>query len=328
MGGPVARRILEAGFHVLVLDRNPNVQRGFVELGATAGDSPAQIARESDVVIAALPTPEDVHSVALGEEGVRDGIREDGIFADISTCGPETIQEIASALRPKGAWAVDAPVSAGQPGSPPGVHEVMVGGPRVVFDRLLPVLAAFGDQIIHTGGVGTASVCKVAHQVIGAGVAQSIAEGLTLAVKAGVEPQVVWEAVRRGLIGRMQVLHEEVPYTVFSGNYEPGIFTTTLLSKDVGLGIGLGQKYNVPLPVSSVVQQMLLHSLNQGWGSTSGYAVSCRLQEQASGVSLRCDGVDPREAGSYISTHGPSFQEVPVAHSQTLSSMERGGLQQ
>jgi 3-hydroxyisobutyrate dehydrogenase-like beta-hydroxyacid dehydrogenase len=303
MGGPVAEHIQAAGFPMVVYDLREDAVQAFVTRGARAAASPADVARLSDVVISALPTPGIVEAVALGRAGVLEGIKPDGVYIDISTGGPDLIRRIAERFREKGAWALDAPVSAGQPGAAPGIHEVMVGGNREVVERIRPVLAAYGDQIIYTGDVGTASICKLVHQLIGCGVTQAIAEGLSLGVKSGVDVQVVWDAVRRGLVGRMHMMHEQIPENVFPGAYEPATFTLTLLRKDIGLATALGREHNVPLPVSNLVEQIIVQAINRGWGEGSGYMVTYRLQEEAAGVSLQASGIDPQQSARYISTH-------------------------
>lgn len=200
---------------------------------------------------------------------------------------------------------MDAPVGAGQPGARnSGVHEVMAGGERAVFERIRPVFEAYGDQIIHTGDLGSGCVCKLVHQLIGSGFSQVIAEGLTLGVKAGVDLRIVWEAVRRGLAGRLHTLHQGVPATVFNGRYtEPSSFTLSLLRKDVGLATELARSLDVPMPVSSLVEQMLIQSVNRGWGEGAAYTVTFQLQEEAAGAQLRLPGIDAGEATRYISTN-------------------------
>ena len=303
MGGPVAEQIQAAGFPMVVFDVSEAATKAFVARGARRASSAAEAASLSDVIITALPTQHIVEAVALGSGGILDGIRPDGVYVDISTGGPDLIRHIAERFRTKGAWALDAPVSIGQPGAPPGVHEVMVGGPEDVVERIRPILAAYGDQIIYTGEVGTASICKLVHQLIGCGVSQAIAEGLSLGTKSGVDVRVVWDAVRRGLVGRMHMLHEQVPENVFTGVYEPATFTLTLLRKDLSIATALGRQHNVPLPVSQLVEQIIIQAVNRGWGDASGYTVTYKLQEEAAGVSLRADGIDPAQAAKYISTH-------------------------
>jgi 3-hydroxyisobutyrate dehydrogenase len=288
---------------MIVYDVSESAIGPFLRNGAQQAISPAELAAHSDVIISALPTERIVEEVALGPSGVLEGIRGGGIYVDISTGGPDLIRRIAERFRAKGAWAIDAPVSAGQPGAASGVHEIMVAGEPEVVERVRPVLEAYGDQIIHTGPVGTACICKLVHQLIGCGVTQAIAEGLSLGTKAGVETRVVWDAVRRGLVGRMQMLHQQVPESVFPGEYEPARFTLTLLRKDLSIATALGRQHNVPLPVSNLVEQIIIQAINRGWGEASGYTVTYKLQEESADVSLRVTGVDPVQAASYISTH-------------------------
>jgi 3-hydroxyisobutyrate dehydrogenase len=303
MGGPVAGHIQRAGFRMVVCDVRAEAVEPFAAAGAEPAATPAQVARAADVIFTALPTPRDVEAVASGPSGVLDGIRPGSVFVDISTTSPDVIRALEPRFREREAWIVDAPVSAGQPGAAPGIHEVIVGGEPDVVERLRPIFEAYGDQIVYTGPLGSASTCKLIHQMIGAGVAQAIAEGLSLGVKAGLDGRVVWDAVRRGLIGRMQVLHEQVPRSVFPGTYEPATFTLTLLRKDVGLATALARQLDVPLPVTSLVEQILVEALNHGWGNGAGYAVPFKLQEERAKVDLRAPGVDPDAAGRYISTH-------------------------
>ena len=303
MGAPVAGHIQVAGFPMIVYDVNEAALAPFLRKGAQQAASPAELAANSNVIISALPTERIVEAVALGPEGVVEGIREGDVYVDISTGGPDLIRRIAERFQAKGAWAIDAPVSAGQPGSAAGIHEIMVAGEPEVVERIRPVLEAYGDQIIHTGPVGTAAICKLVHQLIGCGVSQTIAEGLSLGTKAGVETRIVWEAVRRGLVGRMQMLHQQVPESVFTGEYEPARFTLTLLRKDLSIATALGRRHNVPLPVSNLVEQIIIQALNRGWGEGSGYTVTYKLQEEAAGVSLRVAGVDPAQSAGYISTN-------------------------
>jgi 3-hydroxyisobutyrate dehydrogenase-like beta-hydroxyacid dehydrogenase len=303
MGGPVAEHIQAAGFPMVVYDLSDASVAPFVARGAKRASSPAEVARMSDVIYTALPTPQDVEKVALGPQGILEGIKPGGVYVDISTGGPDLIRRIAAEFRKKDAWAVDAPVSIGLPGAANGIHEIMVGAERSVFERILPILKAYGDQIIHAGDVGAGSICKLVHQMVGCGVTQAIAEGLTLGVKAGVDVTVVWDSVRRGLVGRMHMMHDQIPQSVFSGVYEPTVFTLSLLRKDLGLATALGRQHNVPLLVSNVVEQIVIEGINRGWGNGSGYVVTYQRQEEAAGVSLRANGVDPVKASKFISTH-------------------------
>lgn len=303
MGAPVAGHIQKAGYPLVIFDLRDEATKPFIASGARRAGSPAEVARLCDVVFTALPGPKEVEEVAVGREGIIEGVKEGDVYVDISTNRPALIRRLEPLFRAKKAHVLDAPVSSGQPGAARGIHEVMVGGERKVFERVKPILESFGDQILYTGGLGSGSICKLMHQMIGCGVAQAIAEGLTLGVKAGVEPQVVWESVRRGLVGRMHILHEQIPRTTFQGRYEPAVFTLALLRKDLGLATELGREHDVPLVLANLMEQILVQAMNRGWGNRNGYTASFALQEEAAGVEVRAPGVDPDRAAKYISTN-------------------------
>jgi 3-hydroxyisobutyrate dehydrogenase len=300
MGGPVAEHIQRAGFPMIVYDLREEATRPFRERGATVVESAAELARLSDIVITALPMPRDVEQVA---NQIVEGIKPGAIYIDISTSPLSLMRNLEPLFAAKGAHLLDAPVASGQPGAARGIHEVMVGGERAIFERAKPVLSAFGDQVIHAGPLGSGSICKLVHQMINSTVSQAIAEGLTLGVKAGVDVKSLWECVRRGMVGRMHVLHAQVPQNVFRGDYATDTFPLKLLRKDVGLATALGRDLNVSLPLANITEQKLIEGLNRGWGEKSAYTVTFQLQEEAAQVALRAEGVDPQQAAKYISTH-------------------------
>jgi 3-hydroxyisobutyrate dehydrogenase len=303
MGGPVAGHIQRAGYPMVVYDLREEMTHSFLARGATVANSAAELARRSDVMITALPMPVDVERVACGEDGIIEGITPGSVFVDISTSPPSLIRRLEPLFRAKGASVLDAPVASGQPGAARGIHEVMVGGERETFERVKPILSAFGDQVLYAGPLGSGSICKLVHQMIGSSISQAIAEGLSLGVKAGVETTALWECVRRGMVGRMHVLHYQVPQTVFRGKFETETFPLKLLRKDVRLAADLGRELNVPLPVANIAEQILVAAVNRGWGDKAAYTVTFQLQEEAAQVQIRADGVDPERAAKYISTH-------------------------
>lgn len=300
MGGPVAGHIQRAGFPMVVCDLREAATHPFHRRGATVVDSIAELAGQCDVIVTALPMPADVEAVA---RQIAAAIRANSIYIDISTSPPSLLRNLEPLFRAKGAHLLDAPVASGQPGAARGIHEVMVGGEKEIFERARAVLDAFGDQVIHAGPLGSGSICKLVHQMINSTIAQSIAEGLTLGVKAGVDTVALWECVRRGMVGRMHVLHSQVPQNVFRDDYETETFPLKLLRKDVGLATALGRELNVSLPLANITEQKLIEGLNHGWGDLSAYTVTFKLQEEAAQVTLRAEGVDPQKAGKYIITN-------------------------
>jgi 3-hydroxyisobutyrate dehydrogenase len=303
MGGPVAGHIQRAGYPMVVCDVRAQATRPFLDRGATAAASAAEVAERSDVIITALPMPGDVAQVAAGKRGIVEGIRTGSIYIDISTSPPALLREFNPQFSAKGAFVLDAPVASGQPGAARGIHEVMVGGEREIFERAKPILSAFGDQVLYAGPLGAGSICKLMHQMINSTISQAIAEGLSLGVKAGVDTEALWECVRRGMVGRMHVLHYQVPHNVFRGQFDTDTFPLRLLRKDVGLATALGRELNVPLPLANLAEQNLVAAVNRGWGDKSAYTVTFLLQEEAAKVELRAEGVDPEKASKYISTN-------------------------
>ena len=306
MGSGMAGNIQKAGYSLVVYDIREEATKPFLERGARLASSPAEAARLSDVVFTSLPGPKEVEEVALGREGILEGIRRGGIYVDLSTSRPTLIRQIEPRFRQKGAHVLDAPVSGGKSGAASRNLAVMVGGERQVFQRIKPILDAFGDKVFYAGTIGAGSVSKLVHNMIGHGVRQAIAEGLTLGVKAGVEPEALWECVRRGALGRMSSLHENLPRMVFRGQFEPASFALALSTKDIMLATELGREYNVPMPVANLALQLAIQSMNRGWADQDS-SITFLLQEEAAGVQVRAPQVDPAKAARFITTH-PDIQ--------------------
>src|SRR5687768_17569829 len=163
MGGPVAGHIRRAGFPMVVYDLRPEAVRPFQERSVTVATSAAELAGLCDVIITALPMPQDIEQVA---RQLVDGIKPGAIYIDISTSSPSLIRNIEPNFAAKGAHVLDAPVASGQPGAARGIHEIMVGGAPDIFERAKPVLNAFGDQVLYAGPLGSGSICKLVHQMI------------------------------------------------------------------------------------------------------------------------------------------------------------------
>ena len=302
MGMGMAANIQKADYPLVVHDVRQAAAQPFVAAGARPAGSAAEVARLSDVVFTSLPGPREVEAVALGAGGVLEGIRAGGIYVDLSTSRPTLIRQIEPQFRAKGAHVLDAPVSGGKTGAASRNLAVMVGGEPEIFERLKPLLDAFGDKVFYAGSIGAGSVCKLVHNMIGHGVRQAVAEGLTLGVKAGVEAEALWQCVRRGALGRMSSLHEGIPRTVFRGTFEPPSFLLSLARKDISLATELGREFDVPMPVANLAEQMAIESLNRGWGDLDS-SITFLLQEEAAGVEVRAPQVDVERAARFISTH-------------------------
>ena len=302
MGAGMANNIQKAGYPMVVYDVLEEATRPFLEAGARLASSPADIAERCDVTFTSLPGPKEVEEVGIGGQGILEGIKAGAVYVDLSTSRPTLIREIEPMFRQKGAHVLDAPVSGGKTGAASGNLAVMVGGDREVYDRVKPILDSFGDKVFYAGAIGAGSVAKLVHNMIGHGVQQAIAEGMTLGVKAGVETQALWECVRRGALGRMSYLHERLPLIVFRGQYDPPQFALALARKDIGLATELAREYDVPMPIAAIAEQIAIQGVRRGWGGWDA-AATFALQEEAAGVEVRAPEVNPEKAAAFISTH-------------------------
>ena len=302
MGSGMSMSIQRAGYPMVVYDVREEATKPLLEGGARLASSPEEVARLSDITFTSLPGPREVEDVAVGLHGVLEGIKEGDIYVDLSTSRPTLIRQIEPRFREKGAHVLDAPVSGGKTGAASRNLAVMVGGERSIYQRIKPVLDAFGDKVFYAGSIGAGSVAKLVHNMITQGVRQAIAEGLTLGVKAGVEPVALWECVRRGALGRMATLHEGLPGTVFRGRFDPPGFTLALARKDIGLATELAREFNVPMPVATLAEQMAIQGMNRGWGDRDN-SITFLLQEEMAGVEVRASEVDPAKAAKFITTH-------------------------
>jgi 3-hydroxyisobutyrate dehydrogenase-like beta-hydroxyacid dehydrogenase len=297
MGSGMSQNIQKAGYPMVVYDVREEMTKPLLENGAALGSSPADVASRCNVVFTSLPGPKEVEMVSKNLEGIQAGT----IYIDLSTSRPTLIRELEPIYRAKGAYVLDAPVSGGKTGAASGNLAVMVGGDKEIFEKVKPLLDSFGDKVAYCGEIGAGTIAKLVHNMIGHGVRQAIVEGLTLGVKAGVETEALWEAIRRGSLGRMRVLHEGLPRMAFTGNYEPASFALQLAHKDIALATELGREYNVPMPIANLAEQISVQCLNRGWAALDS-SITTVLQEEAAGVQLRAD-IDATKAGKFISTH-------------------------
>ena len=302
MGAGMASNIQKAGYPMVVFDIQEGATRPFLERGARLASSSAEVARLSEVTFTSLPGPKEVDEVATGPEGILERIMEGSVYVDLSTSRPTLIRQIEPMFRRKGAHVLDAPVSGGKSGAASGNLAVMVGGDQEIFERIKPLPDSFGDKVFYAGAIGAGSIAKLVHNMIGHGVRQAIAEGLTLGVKAGVDAESLWECVRRGALGRMSVLHEAIPQKLLRDDFDTVGFGMALARKDIGLATELGREYDVPMPIANLAEQIAIQAMNRGWGDRDS-SVPILLQEEAAEVEVRAPGVDPVKASKFITTH-------------------------
>jgi 2-hydroxy-3-oxopropionate reductase len=254
MGKPMAKNLIKAGYELVVMNKSQAPVEELVKLGAKGADTPKEVAAESDVIITMLPNSPQVKEVVLGANGVIEGARKGAVVIDMSSIAPLVSREIAAALQEKGIDMMDAPVSGGEPKAIDGTISVMVGGKQEVFDKCYDVMKAMAGSVVRTGEVGAGNFTKLANQVIVAINIAAVSEALTLASKAGVEPELVYQAIRGGLAGST-VLDAKAPM-MMDRNFKPG-FRINLHIKDLNNVLETSHGVGVPLPLTAAVMEMM-----------------------------------------------------------------------
>ena len=220
MGKPMSKNLLKAGHELIVCDVNRGAVDEVVAAGAKSAVTPRDIAEQVELIITMLPNSPEVKQVVLGPGGILEGARAGLIVADMSSIAPLASREVAAKLAEKGVEMLDAPVSGGQPKAIDGTLSVMVGGNQEVFDRCLPVFKAMAASVVRVGDIGAGNVAKLANQVVVALNIAAVSEALVLAAKAGVEPELVFQAIRGGLAGST-VMEAKAPL-MLDRKFNPG----------------------------------------------------------------------------------------------------------
>ena len=254
MGKPMAANLIRAGYRLIVHDINRVPVRDVVQLGATEGHSPAEVASGSEIVITMLPNSPEVRAVVLGDHGVLEGARPGLILIDMSSIAPLISKEIAEAAQAKGVEMLDAPVSGGEPKAKDGTLSIMVGGEKATFDSVVEVLQAMGKSVVWVGSIGSGNTAKLSNQIVVALNIIAISEALVLAKKAGVDPKVVYQAIRGGLAGST-VMDAKAPL-IFARKFDPG-FRIELHLKDLLNALDTAHQLGVPLPFSGLAVELM-----------------------------------------------------------------------
>ncbi len=282
MGKPMAKNLIKAGHELYVNDRNESAVAELVELGATEVANGKEAAEVGELVISMLPNSPHVKAVALGEGGIIEGAHEGLIYVDMSSIAPLVSREVHDALAEKGIQMLDAPVSGGEPKAIDGTMSVMVGGDKAVFDAVAPVINAMAGDVTYVGSIGAGNIAKLANQTIVAVNIAACAEAFTLAQKAGVDPEAVYRAIRGGLAGST-VMDAKVPM-MLGRNFAPG-FRINLHIKDLSNVLDTGHGVNAPLPLTSLVREMM--SVLDGDGfAAEDHSSLVRVYEKLANIEL------------------------------------------
>jgi 2-hydroxy-3-oxopropionate reductase len=279
MGRPMALNTLKAGHEVVVWARRAESMLPLAEAGARIATSPAEVARQVDVVISMVADAPDVEQVMLGENGVASGAQAGLVAVDMSTISPAAAKDIAAKMKARGIEFVDAPVSGGEVGAIAGTLSIMAGGSEAAFARAKPAFECMGKNIVHIGDSGAGQVAKACNQIMtGMGV-MAVAEALCFASKAGANPAKVREALLGGFA--YSKILENHGQRMIDRNFKPG-FKSWMHQKDLNIVMQSAHELGLMLPGSAMTAQMFNAMVGSGLGEEDSIAV-LKLLENLSG---------------------------------------------
>jgi 2-hydroxy-3-oxopropionate reductase len=275
MGRPMAKNLMKAGHTVIAYGRSKATLDACAADGAERGASNSDVGARASVVITMLPDGPQVEEVVLGPGGVLEGAKAGTLIIDMSSINPGVSQKLAAACAARGVEFLDAPVSGGEPKAIDGTLAIMVGGDEKVFAKAEPILKCMGSSVLLTGPVGAGNTTKLANQIMVACNIAAMGEALVLATRCGLDPEVVFNAVKGGLAGST-VLNAKAPMLI-ARNFKPG-FKIKLHQKDLRNALQTAEANNVYLPFTALVQQMLNSLIADGKGDLDHSAIATVIE--------------------------------------------------
>jgi 3-hydroxyisobutyrate dehydrogenase len=278
MGQGMARNLLKAGFQVRVWNRTASRADDLVNEGAERGESPADVAANSDIIVTCVSDTPDVEKVVLGEGGVIEGAQAGALLIDCSTISPKATRAIAEKLAEKNVQMLDAPVSGGSEGAAKGTLSIMVGGPADQFERAKPVFQAMGKTITHIGEIGSGQIVKLVNQTLVVGNCLAMCEALLLAEAGGVDLNKAYDAVSQGAGGSWMFTNRGPQ--IINRDWRPG-FTVALQQKDLRLVLDAADELGVPMVGTSLVFNLYRTLEKLGLGQEGNHALVKALEHLA-----------------------------------------------
>ncbi len=270
--------IMKAGHDLVIHNRTAIKEELLAAQGAKRAESPRDAARDAEVIVTCLSDTPDVEEVVLGTNGIIHGAQPGAVLVDMSTISPEATRRIAQALGAKGIRMIDAPVSGGSEGAERGTLAIMVGGDHEDVERVLPVLKSMGTSITHVGSIGAGQLTKAINQTIIAGVYFSVAEGMVLGLKAGLDMGKVVQAISGGAAGSWVLANRSS--NMINNSYPLG-FRVRLHQKDLGIALETARILGVTLPVAALVDQTENGLITKGYGDEDVSALARSIRTQS-----------------------------------------------
>ena len=284
MGGPMARNLLKKGHQVVAFDVHPASVRALTEAGAKSAETPEAVAAQSEVVITMLPDAPDVERVALGKDGVVEGIRAGSVYVDMSTIDPSTTRKVGAAMAAKGVSMIDSPVGKTADHAVAGTLTLMVGGPVETIARVRPVLDCMGTDFFHCGELGAGQTMKLLNNLLAAAVGEASIEALVAGTKAGLSLETMMSVLKTTMAWNNQ-LAISMPKRSLVGDFKPG-FMMKLAHKDCRLALKMVEELGVSAPVGRAVLDSLSEGIGKGLQDHDVGAL-LKLREEPAGVTVR-----------------------------------------
>ncbi len=283
MGGPMARRLIDAGYALVVFDSNAEAVKKLTARGAKSAGSAAEVASGTEIVLMSLPTPDIVRGVALGERGVAQG-NSVRTLIDLSTTGQGMASAIAGGLKERKIGWVDAPVSGGVAGAEKGTLAVMVSCPKETYAAVEPILKNFGRTFFAGEKPGLAQTAKLANNLLSVAALAATSEAVAMGVKAGLDAKVLVDIFNAGT-GRNSATQDKFPKSILPRSFDFG-FATGLAYKDIGLCMAEAKALGVPMTLGAAVHA-LLQATQDKYGAASDFTSLARVVEERAGVEIR-----------------------------------------
>ena len=284
MGGPMALNVLKKGHQVVAFDVHAAAVRALADAGAKAAETPRAVAAQSEIVITMLPDAPDVERVALGSDGIVEGIRAGSVYIDMSTIDPATTRKVGVAMAAKGVAMIDSPVGKTADHAVAGTLTLMVGGAKETIARCRPVLDCMGTDFFHCGELGAGQTMKLLNNLLAAAVGEASVEALVAGTKAGLSLQTMMSVLKTTMAWNNQ-LAISMPKRSLVGDFQPG-FMMKLAHKDCRLALKMVDELGVKAPVGKAV----LESLSEGMASglqDNDVGALLKLREEPVGVTVR-----------------------------------------
>lgn len=285
IGALMASHLARDPFDLIVWNRTASKAEAFArDHKARVAATPAEAVRDAQVVITCLPSSVEVEAILHGEHGMLGFLRKGAILIDCTSGDPPTSRSIAAELGGRGVEFIDAPVSGGTTAAKAGTLTVMWGGDQLLFERIRPVMEAFGKKIVHAGPVGSGDALKAVNNALLAVHILSAAEGLAVLVKAGVDPKVALDVINASS-GRSNSSENLIPQRVLTRAF-PRTFRLALLDKDIGIAAVLAEDLDATTPLISLTAKRF-HEAREKLGEQADHVEAVKMVEEENGVEIK-----------------------------------------